>query len=62
MKYCGIEFDYLNKPSLEPEFIPFGVWADAYLKEADRPFKVAVERDNGNVSVFSSCLRGEEYA
>ena len=62
MKYCGIEFDYLNKPSLEPEFIPFGVWADAYLKEADRPFKVAVERDNGNVSVFSSRLRGEEYA
>ena len=44
MNYLGIEFDYKNKPSLEPEFIPFGVWADAYLAAADRPFDVAVER------------------
>ena len=62
MQYLGIEFDYHNKPSLEPGFIPFAVWAEAYLKEARRPFKIAVERDHGNISVFSSFLRGEEYA
>ena len=61
MNYLDIEFDYKNKPSLEPEFIPFGVWADAYLSEADRPFDVAVERDNGNISVFSSFLRDETF-
>ena len=61
MKYLDIEFDYQNKPSLEPEYIPFGVWADAYLSEAARPFRVAVERDQGNVSVFSSFLRDETY-
>ena len=62
MNYLGIEYDYKNKPSLEPAFIPFAVWAEAYLAGAERPFKVAVERDHGNISVFSSRLRGEEYA
>ena len=62
MNYLGISFDYQNKPSLEPEFIPFGVWAVAFLKDARRPFRVALEREKGLVSVFSSFLRGEEYA
>ena len=62
MNYLGISYDYKNKPSLEPEFIPFGVWADAFLREAKRPFKVAVERDHGNISVFSSFLREESCA
>ncbi len=62
MNYLGIIYDYKNKPSLEPEFIPFHVWAQAFLKEASRPFRVAVERDNGGVSVFASRLRGEEFA
>lgn len=61
MDYLGISYDYRNKPSLEPAFIPFAVWEKAYLAGAERPFKVAVERDNGNVSVFSSRLRGQEY-
>ena len=56
MNYLGIEYDYRNKPSLEPGFLPFAVWAKAYLSQADRPFRVAVERDHGNVSVFQSFL------
>ena len=62
MNYLGISFDYRNKPSLEPEFIPFGVWAKAYLAEAARPFQVAVERDHGQISVFESRLRDERFA
>ena len=62
MNYLGIEYDYKNKPSLEPDFIPFAVWADAFLSEAKRPFRVAVERDHGNISVFSSFLRDESFA
>ena len=61
MNYLGISYDYRNKPSLEPTFIPFAVWEKAYLAGAERPFKVAVEREAGNVSVFSSRLRGEEF-
>ena len=61
MNYLGISYDYQNKPLLDEGFIPFGVWARAYLDGADRPFRVALERENGRVSVFSSRLRGEEY-
>ena len=62
MNYLGISYDYKNKPLLDESFIPFGVWAKAYLEGADRPFKVALERENGRVSVFSSFLRGDAYA
>ena len=62
MNYLGISYDYRNKPLLDGSFLPFGVWAKAFLDGAERPFKVALERGNGHVSVFSSCLRGEEYA
>ena len=62
MNYLGISYDYRNKPLLDRSFLPFGVWAKAFLDGAERPFKVALERGNGHVSVFSSCLRGEEYA
>ncbi len=62
MNYLGISYDYQNKPPLDESFLPFGVWARAYLDSASRPFRVALERENGRVSVFSSRLRGEEYA
>ena len=62
MNYLGISYDIKNVPVLDQGFIPFGVWVNAYLKEADRPFSVAVERENGKISVFDSFLRGEEFA
>ena len=62
MNYLGISYDIKNIPVLDPGFIPFGVWVNAYLKEATRPFSVAVERENGKISVFNSFLRGEEFA
>ena len=62
MQYLGIEYSIKNLPALDADFIPFGVWAKAYLKEAARPFKIAVERENGLVSVFETKLRGEDFA
>ncbi len=62
MQYLGIEYSIKNLPALDADFIPFGVWAKAYLKEAARPFKIAVERENGLVSVFETKLRGAEFA
>ena len=62
MQYLGIEYSIKNLPALDADFIPFGVWAKAYLKEASRPFKIAVERENGLVSVFETKLRGAEFA
>ena len=62
MQYLGIEYSIKNLPALDADFIPFGVWAKAYLKEAAHPFKIAVERENGLVSVFETKLRGEDFA
>ena len=62
MQYLGSEYSIKNLPALDADFIPFGVWAKAYLKEAARPFKIAVERENGLVSVFETKLRGAEFA
>ena len=51
MNYLGIDYSVKNMPLLDNAFIPFGVWAEAYLKEAVHPFKIAIERENGFVSV-----------
>ena len=62
MQYLGIEYQIRNLPALDRAFIPFGVWASAYEKGADRPFKIAVERENGLVTVYETKLRGAEFA
>ena len=56
MNYLGIDYSVKNMPLLDKDFIPFGVWAEAYLKEAAHTFKIAIERENGFVSVFETCL------
>ena len=62
MQYLGREYSIKNLPARDADFIPFGVCAKAYLKEAARPFKIAVERENGLTSVFETKLRGSEFA
>ncbi len=58
MNYLGIEFEMKHPPKLEPQFIPFGVWRAAYLKEAKQPIAIAVERDQGRISVHRTCIHG----
>ncbi len=58
MNYSGIEYSVKHAPRLEPQFIPFGVWRAAYLKDAKQPIAIAVERDKGRVSVHHTCIHG----
>ena len=62
MKYLDITYSVKNMPALDPGFIPFGVWARAYLAEATRPFRIAVERDHGKITVYETRLREEKFA
>ena len=62
MEYLGIEYSVKNAPVLDADFVPFGVWAREYLRGASRPYKIAVERENGLISVFETKLRGEGSA
>ena len=58
MRYLGIEYNTKYTPKLDPGFIPFGVWMDAYLKNAKKPIAIAVERDKGQISVRHSFIHG----
>ena len=58
MQYLGIEYSMKHAPRLDPGFIPFGVWREAYLKDAKKPLAIALERDKGRVSVHRTFIHG----
>ena len=62
MEYLGITYSFHNQPKLDPGFIPFSVWREAYLAQASNPVSIAVEREGGKISVFQTALRDDAYA
>ncbi|WP_165061895.1 ROK family protein [Adlercreutzia sp. ZJ154] len=62
MNYLGIDYEIKNVPVLDKDFIPFGVWMREYLKGAKHPIAIAVEREDGLISVRESFIRGQEFA
>lgn len=58
MNYLGIDYSVKNLPELDSEFIPFGVWIDAYEKGAEKPLTIAIERDKGKISVHHTKIHG----
>lgn len=62
MNYLGIDYTITNLPPLDKDFIPFGVWAKAYLAQATHPIAIAVEREQGLISVRKSAIRDKDFA
>ncbi len=60
MNYLGIHYDLKHAPKLDPGFIPFGVWMNEYEKGATQPISIAVERNNGYISVRHGKIHGTE--
>ncbi len=60
MQYLGVNYEVKNIPILDPGFIPFGIWAEAYRKGAKQPLAVAVERNGGFISVRNTFIHGTE--
>ena len=58
MQYLGITYDVKHLPKLDPDFIPFGIWCDAYRKDAKTPISIAVERNDGSISVRQTFIHG----
>ena len=58
MEYLGIQYEMKHVPVLDPGFVPFGVWMDAYEKNATKPIAIAVERNDAQVSVRRTCIHG----
>lgn len=57
MHFLGLEFDVKNIPEIDRDFIPLGRFFDAYTAGATHPFALAVEREDGLVSVYETALR-----
>ena len=58
MNYLGISYDLKHVPQLDPGFIPFGIWMNEYSKGATQPVSIAVERNNGFISVRHTKIHG----
>lgn len=61
MNYLGIDLDIRNLPDLDQDFIPMGPWMIEYEKEAIRPIGIAIEREEGKVTVFETKLRDASF-
>ena len=58
MNYLGVSYEMKHVPALDPEFIPFGVWMNAYEQGASVPVAIAVERNEGYISVRHTKIHG----
>ncbi len=58
MRYLGIPCEVKNAPELDPSFLPFGIWAENYLKNAAKPVSIAVVREQGQTSVHHTRIYG----
>lgn len=61
MNYLGIAYTVRNLPALDRGFIPLGAWNQAYLASACRPAVIALEREDGLVTVYRTRLRDTSY-
>lgn len=47
-----------NKPVLDPDFMPIGLFNRAFLKDAKKPVPFAVERSNGQMVAVHTYIHG----
>ncbi len=60
MQYLGVSFQVKHPPVLDQAFVPFGIWSEAYRKNAEKPIAIAVERNDGSISVRQTKIHGTE--
>lgn len=58
MNRFGISVDIQNRPALDPEFLPIGLYNRAFLQKAGKPFGIAVERADGQIAAVHTKICG----
>jgi len=58
MYFLDIELSIKNKPVLDDGFIPMALFSKAFLKQADKPVAVCVERNDGLRAVHDTFITG----
>ena len=60
MNKLGIEASFRNVPELDPNYFPILRFNQAFLKTANKPVSIAVERDRGQVAVCNTFIHGTQ--
>lgn len=60
MEHLGIEIEVRNLPELDQGFIPLYQFNRAFLKDAEQPIGIAVERANGEVAAVETYIHGSD--
>ena len=58
MKHLGIDVSVQNLPELDPNYIPLFPFYQSFLKDAEKPLDIAVERAGGQVAVYHTKIHG----
>ncbi len=58
MNHLSIVFTVKNKPVLDPEFMPIGLFNKAFLKDAKKPVSFGVERAGGQMVTVHTFIHG----
>lgn len=58
MNFLGIEIPVKNLPELDPGFVPLSLFFKQHQQMAKQPFAVAVQRNDGYVSVYDTKVIG----
>ena len=64
MDFLGVNLDIKNLPELDPEFIPLHRFNEAFLRGAEKPVGIALERAGGEMAAVETRIHGtpEMYA
>ena len=64
MEFLGVNLDIKNLPELDPEFIPLHKFNEAFLRGAEKPVGIALERAGGEMAAVETRIHGtpEMYA
>ena len=64
MDFLGVNLDIKNLPELDPEFIPLHKFNEAFLRGAEKPVGIALERAGGEMAAVETRIHGtpEMYA
>lgn len=57
MMCYGLDIAYKNIPVLDREFIPMHLFNTTFLKHADKPVGIAIERSDGQVAAYRTSIR-----
>ena len=62
MNHLGIDIPIKNIPAYDPGFIPMSLFCREYLKRAKKPVAIAIERNDGLISIFDTFITGTNRA